>query len=387
MPQLPYKILLAASTAACLQLGCSSESGFDHPGPGSSSGGANGNPAGNTGGIGNSGGTGNPGNTGGVANTGGIAGTGGSGGTGYVSGEPVFPECRFLFGAFIDHARDYPGLVDQIDFFFPGWMGTNGDTFDQQYVCDATAPGAALHGKIPVVVSYVAAAYAKRHYPGGLKDCNVGEPHLCEHGAKFIADNLDGVLDVYRSFGQGYANCYGTERPIIFLMEPDYYQYTINDQTEPWTYQEAGERMSLFVNALKEYLPNAVFSMDISPWVPPNNGSDHGATWYSNFDMSLFRFINTSGGLTNGNTAKIRDANNMTWAGVHAATGKPILADTGYGADGVSQGHDPRWDDANNLEARIADGVVSITQYNPKTDWATTIAQLRSQLGTPAICP
>jgi hypothetical protein len=77
----------------------------------------------------------------------------------------------------------------------------------------------------------------------------------------------------------------------------------------------------------------------------------------------------------------------MTWAGVSQVTGKAVLADTGYGANGVSAGHDANWDDVSNLNARIADGVVSLSQYNPKADWGSTIASIRSQLQTPKFCP
>src|SRR5690606_40158385 len=103
-------------------------------------------------------------------------------------------------------------------------------------------------------------------------------------------------------------------------------------------------------NAMKEHLPNAYFSMDISPWVPPDNGSDNGANWYSNFNMSLFHFINTSGGGTEADNTKIRSTNNMTWAGVHGVTGKEILADTGYGVNGASEGHDDVWDNPQNIK-------------------------------------
>ena len=161
----------------------------------------------------------------------------------------------------------------------------------------------------------------------------------------------------------------------------------ISDQTMPWTATEAGQLMSEFVAALKTSLPNARFSIDASPWVAPDNGSDHGANWFSHFDMSLFTFVNTSGGGTNANTAKIRSSNNMTWAGLRQASGKPILADTGYGADGVSAGEDPNWNVAANINARIADGVISISQYNPGSSWANTIAGVRGQLAMPSTCP
>jgi hypothetical protein len=77
----------------------------------------------------------------------------------------------------------------------------------------------------------------------------------------------------------------------------------------------------------------------------------------------------------------------MTWSGVHQVTGKPILADTGYGANGGSAGPDAAWDVPANINARIADGVVSISQYNPSSSWGSTISGIRSQLSTPSICP
>jgi hypothetical protein len=42
---------------------------------------------------------------------------------------------------------------------------------------------------------------------------------------------------------------------------------------------------------------------------------------------------------------------------------------------------------AANINARMTDGVVSITQYNPTSSWGTTIAGIRSQLNTPKFCP
>jgi hypothetical protein len=103
--------------------------------------------------------------------------------------------------------------------------------------------------------------------------------------------------------------------------------------------------------------------------------------------MSLFTFVNTSGGGTSANSDKIRASNNMTWAGLRQASGKPILADTGYGADGVSAGEDPNWNVAANINARIADGVIAISQYNPGSSWANTISGVRGQLATPSTCP
>ncbi|NLE88129.1 MAG: hypothetical protein GX607_17225 [Myxococcales bacterium] len=304
----------------------------------------------------------------------------------------IFDECRFHFGTIDSYARDNPSIRDQIDFFTPGWMGFS-TTFDQQYVCDDTAPGGPLEGKVPVVVAYVAAFYSKLQF--GRCDCNVhtcGEVNgrandLCNFGAADIRQNLNTIVNIYRSYAEGYRDCYGTSRPIIFAMEPDWYQYTYNDQTAPLSTAEAASFMKQFVDAIREHLPNAAFSMDISPWVAPNNGMDHGAQWYGHFDMSQFTFINTSGGSTEAANSRIRQENNMTWAGVSQATGKPILADTGYGANGVSAGHDANWDNPAYINARMKDGVVSISQYNPNSNWGSTLSALRGQLDTPKFCP
>jgi hypothetical protein len=317
-------------------------------------------------------------------------GTGGSTGAGVggnAGNSEVFSACRFHFGTIDSRARTGgAALIAQIDYFTPGWM--LGATFDHQGVCTDTNANGTFANKIPIVVAYVAAGNVKRDHQ--LCDCNVAGcagGDLCQTGSQFIAQDWTKILNAYRSYSQGFASCYGTTKPIIFEMEPDWYQYTGTGQTQPWTADQAGSRMTELVNALKTNLPNARFSMDVSPWVAPSNGGDNGAQWFSHFDMSLFTFVNTSGGGTNADTAKIRSSNNMTWAGLHQVTGKPILADTGYGANGRSAGPDPAWDVPANINARIADGVVSIAQYNPSTTWSTTITSVRSQLTTPPFCP
>lgn len=298
----------------------------------------------------------------------------------------AFDSCRFHFGTNDSIAKSNSAIAQQLDLFTPGWVGT-ADTFNMQYVCDETKAGAALANRVPALVAYVAAFYAKRH--DNLKDCNApgARQDLCVAGAAYIDQHMSDILGVYESYARGFASCYGTSRPLIFMMEPDFYQYTGSSQSRPWSPAHAGQVMTQFVTAVKKYLPNAQFSLDISPWVAPNNGSDNGKSWYANFDMNLFSFINTSGGGTNAASTKIRSSNNMTWAGVHQVTGKPILADTGYGVNGASAGPDPAWDNAANINARQADGVVAVTQYNPASSWGGTLSAVRPQLKTPSTCP
>jgi hypothetical protein len=328
--------------------------------------------------------------TGGSATAGGATGGKASGGsstggsaTGGSTGTPpagkVFSQCRFHFGTIDSIAiKNDASMISQLDFFTPGWMM---GTFSQSGVCTESAPGGKLAGLVPVDVTYIAANYVKNQH--SLCDCNVSGcsgGNLCNYGAQYITQDWATILSQYTSNSTGFACLKGG--PIVFEMEPDWYQYYAGGQTQAWTPAQAGTNMTALVNALKSSLPNAVFSMDISPWIP-NNGS----SWYTNFDMSLFTFINTSGGGTDANNTKIRSSNAMTWAGVHQVTGKPILADTGYGAAGAPAGEDANWNVAANINARIADGVVSISQYSPTSSWGTTISGIRSQLNTPSICP
>ena len=209
-----------------------------------------------------------------------------------------------------------------------------------------------------------------------------GSTNLCLHGATYIRNHMQHILDIYASYAQGFASCWGTTRPIIFLMEPDYYQYYAGGDANALSPQEAGDFMESIVATMRQRLPNAVFSLDISPWIP-----DNGADWYSHFNLNDFTFINTSGGGTDADGDRIRSNNDMTWAGVSQVTGKPILADTGYGVAGQSAGHDALWDVPANINARMADGVVGIVQYNPNSSWGNTISQIRPQLNTPPVCP
>ena len=346
-----------------------------------------------TAGNGSSGGASHAGTgSGGVSASAGTTSGGGAGGGTTTPMNKVFGQCRLHFGTIDGKAKENAALIPELDFFTPAWMGQS-DTFDQKYVCDEGKEGAVLGKLVPVVVAYVSAFYAKRHH-GSLCDCNVttcGQTNgkandLCNFGAQYIKQDVAAIVNVYKSYAQGYASCYGTTRPIIFEMEPDWYQYTTTSQGSPMSKAEAGTILAQYVDAIRGALPNAHFSIDISPWVDDNGGSN-GKAWYSNFDLSKFTFVNTSGGSTLAANTKIRAENGMTWAGVSQVTGKGVLADTGYGANGVSAGHDANWDNADNLNARLADGVVSISQYNPKSDWADTIKAIRSQLKTPKFCP
>jgi hypothetical protein len=281
--------------------------------------------------------------------------------------------------------------------FTSGWIGSS-MTFNLGNVCTETNTGGTFYGKVPALVSYVIGFTARDDVADNfcLGDCNAsnagtgctaaGTSDLCTLGAAYIRKAFTTrILPTYAAFAQGFASACGTTRPMIWEMEPDYFQYYDAGQSgDPLTGAEAANYMSQMIATVKQYLPNAVFSMDISPWEPNNGCAGNPASnlgWYPFFNMSEFTFISTSGGVHLANSQNI-NAGADTWAGVYACSGnKPILADTGYGAAGASSGEDPNWDDAGNVNQRIANGVISITQYNPTAStWGATIAAARPLL-------
>ena len=340
---------------------------------------ATGGATGGTGGTGGAGGTaagGGASGRGGASGTGGTGPVGGSGGT--TTQGKVWSKCRFHFGT--QTSKLTSALLPLLDIYDAGWM-TSGN-FGWSNVCRDTNTGGRAAGLVPTVFAYVAASIVKGAHQ--LCDCNVSGcagGDLCKYGSQYIDQDWARILAAYTSNGTA-AGCMGT-RPYIVRMEPDWYQYIGSGQTVRWTAAQAGTKMTALVQAMGTSRPNAYYSMDLSPWM-----SDSAATsWFANFDMSLFTFINTSGGNSDGNIPKIRANNSMTWAGAFKAAGnKPIIADTGYGAAGAGTGEDTDWNVASGINDRMREGVAALIQPYPGATWGDTVASIQPQLNTPPTC-
>jgi hypothetical protein len=276
-----------------------------------------------------------------------------------------FNPSRFNFGADWDFLSKNltGGVASSID-YATIWL--NDPSFNQFWHGDMLK-FCKENNKTPVFYAYIVAKAS------GLGDADVGG-RLDAEGGKWLRANLSTVLSRYENYAEQTANTYGTDKPIIWLMEPDYYQYC--NGNDGVSYSDAAGWMNQMIASVKKYLPLALFSLDISPW---NNDQTN---YIKAFDMSKFSFMHTSGGRTEAGGDRIRNDNNnnVTWSAVHSASGKCIIADDGYGSGGSATGHDATWDDINNIKARIANGVVAITQKSPKTDWGPIITSSKSSL-------
>lgn len=298
--------------------------------------------------------------------------------------------CAFV-GAVLLAPRSVSALLDPCSFNF-GMHWDKGPSFPDEvgYVTiwtnqgfDGTYHGSMLSNlkntkKTPVFYGYLIAKTS------GLGDCDVsGGNNLCTEGANYIRRNMGKIENAYSSFAQSAAQIWGTERQIVFMCEPDFYQYfqSGNQKGEPISFDSAGLIMGKIHAAVRKHLPQAEFSFDISPWIAQSG-------WFKEFDTASFSWANTSGGRTQGGAARIRSENTLTWANAASQTNRGIIADVGYGVGGgPDQTGIEAWNSASNLNARIADGVVAITNSLADNSWGNTLKTLRSQLkGTLKSC-
>lgn len=280
-----------------------------------------------------------------------------------AAAEALLDPCSFNFGMHWDKGPSFPEEVGYVTI----WTNSG---FDGSY------HGAMLNAlkstnKTPVFYGYLIAKTS------GLGDCDVsGGNNLCTEGANYIRRNMSKIENAYSSFAQSAAQIWGTERQIVFMAEPDFYQYfqSNNQRGNPIPEDSAGIIMGKIHAAVRKYLPQAEFSFDISPWVSQK-------PWFQQFDTASFSWANTSGGRTLGGSTYIREENTLTWAKAATALRKGIIADVGYGVGGgPDQTGAAAWNDAANLNKRIADGVVAITNSLADYSWGNTLKTLRPQL-------
>lgn len=225
----------------------------------------------------------------------------------------------------------------------------------------------------PVWYTYIIAEGAKLAL--GLSDCNMGSGKtLCTDGAGYIRNSRSTILSQYTAYAQFAANKYGANKTMIWALEPDFYQYASgqNGNSNPLSFSDAAAMISDIASAITSVMPGAVISMDISPWAPDN--------WFTSLPLSKFTYMNTSGGVSQpGNT--VANGNPMTWSHIHSLTGKPIIADDGYGTGGGLTSPNSGWSNTSNIQSRLNDGVVGLSEAYPTSSWTSTISSIHSISG------
>jgi hypothetical protein len=382
----------ASAGSAAASAGATATSGS------SSRGGSGGTAAGGTrsGGASGSGGTvGSGGRTGsgGAGGAGGTAAPPGDGGVSSTCGTGTTPApnpfgCTFAWGvngnptSYLQFASAWAGYNIKADGTFPA----NG--FDSGNWLKSFASTTA----VPAYYAYILGYYG---HANGLQDGNVnpGGPNLtngmgplllgvlnaaCPQGT-ICADNL--MVKAYAWYAtQTYA---AYKKPVIWLLEGDFIQYSVEGSTSGLSYAQLGQLAAQIALAIKCNDPPAVVAENYSTWISTSQLNSYigemntaMAALGTSYDM-----IWTTGKGTSANAG-----GSETWAALHTFTGKPILVDESFGLSAAGDS----WANqtADTINARIAGGVVAanITTSTPsylQTNVTTTLAP--SALGS--TCP
>ena len=199
----------------------------------------------------------------------------------------------------------------------------------------------------PVLYGYLVAAVGKSQ---GWGDCDVDhDGNLCSHGADMIRNptHWATIKTHYTNFLNNMATVWSTSKPIIVLLEPDFIQYSErgSQRSIHGTQNNGGLTDADWVakwkdlrNLVKGIYPNAKIGLDISPWF-----NDEMQQIFNLFGAADYDLTFVSGGRTTGSadqgTIRTDANNNLTWDQVYLWTNyKPILADSGYGVGGSSDG-------------------------------------------------
>jgi hypothetical protein len=230
----------------------------------------------------------------------------------------------FKFGAAYGSASNFP-VVD----IMSQWAGYGSD-----FGLDPGSHGQMLqtcknNNKMPAFYAYFIAFMGRQLW--GLQDCDMPGKNLCEKGAEFIRQNRAKIVSAYANFASQAAQIIGSNRQVLWLIEPDFYQY-YSDQRQENGVLSGSYMRSLFDDfalAIKKSLPNAQISWDISPWASESQMRQ----WWGFFrDSPNINYLHTSGGSAQPNADAIFNfPTSLTYSFMNKLTGKKIIADTGYG--------------------------------------------------------
>jgi len=225
---------------------------------------------------------------------------------------------------------------------------------------------------VPVYYAYIIGFFG---HANGLPDGNQAPngPNLTTGGANLIRNNRAKIISMYSSYAQQTHAVWGS-KPLVWLLEGDFVQYTTSTETNALSYAELAQLAEDITCAIKAAMPNAVVAINHSTW----NANDVTNNFWAamsgvNYDMAWTSGAgNANDFFTPGTTVSSYNGTTATYAYLHKITGRTILVDTSFGASATSDS----WSDsgAANLNARITDGVVAINVTTPTSNYASNIA-------------
>jgi len=286
-----------------------------------------------------------------------------------ATGNPL--GCAFAWGI-NDTGKAPPSFVN----FVSVWVGSEpqGGLAGACNGCQSIKRTGATNA-IPVYYAYI---IAFQGHAAGLGDCNLDSSgNLCTDGAQLIRDKRASIVSIYANYAKMTHQAWPT-KPMLWLLEPDFIQYTGKSQKNALSLTELGQLASDIICAIKTNMPNAAVAINHSSWI-----RDPQRTQYFNaMPMSVVDAVYTTGlGNVAGGYINTGDSFNRpdgTYASLHALTKKPIIVDTSFGVTAMAD----TWSTAplDTLNARIADGVVAVNVNPMPGSYQASISTLAPQL-------
>lgn len=248
-------------------------------------------------------------------------------------------------------------------------------------------------GQTNLVPAYYAYFIGYYGHANGLQDQNVNPngPNLangmgalllgaanaaCPSG-QLCDKNL--IVQSYAYYAQQTYKAWPT-KPLVWLLEGDYVQYTDSTQSTPLTMTQLGQLAALITTAIKSNMPNAVVAIDHSTW---NSDAVSTSFWaamaQANYDMVWTTGVGDNKGFVSaGTTASSGNGKTANYAWLHSTTGRKIFVD---------QWSPDTWSTqtAATINALIANGVVGLNSQTVPANYQASVTALEPQLSS--ACP
>jgi len=332
--------------------------------------------AGTTASAGASGSAGVSGNTAGQAGAPATAATSCGGASNTAAAQPF--GCKFAWGT-----NDPGGSLAAFAglSFMSKWVGYEIDMSGNLPRCDGCSWLKEQVGStqlVPVYYAYFVGYFGKAN---GLPDGNENPngPNLTTDAAKLIRAQKPKLISLYRDYAKQTAQAW-PDKPIVWLLEGDFVQYTSDTQKEPLTLDELAGLGQDIACAIKSEMPNAVVAINHSTW----NSDELTNNFWNAMNKVSYDLVWTTGVANNNGffekdaDASKYNAKTANYAYVHQLTGRNIFVDTSFGISEMADS----WSSADpaTLNARIKEGVIAANVTKPPEGYVAKATTLQAKL-------
>jgi hypothetical protein len=297
--------------------------------------------------------------------------------------------CKFAWGASLNSSLGGFSYLQFATTWVETGMRADG-TYSTCTGCNWITRNFGSGNAIPVFYAYIIGYMG---HANGLTDgntCPSGQPNcpnLTNQGAALIRNNRAKIIQAYSSYAQATHAVWPT-KPLVWLLEGDFVQYTDKAQTNPLTMTELAQLATDITCAIKANMPNAVVALNQSTWNADQVTNDF---WNAMKNASVpYDMVWTTGVpnnndyLASGTGPSSYNAKTATYSYIHQLTGRTIWVDDSCGVSAMAD----TWStsSASTLNMRIASGVIAFSHCGaPASNFASAVTALEPQLAT--TCP